>query len=173
MNGRARPASPALFERMFRPRLARPTSPLDAVAALNVLLLGAFFFLAHSPFMLQPGLSIELPETSFEDGQTYDALIVAVASDEMVFVGDRRVSMDDLPAIFAAVAAARPDRGVIVQADRRVSHGALMSLVDTARRSGLTRILLASRAPPPLRGRAGADSRRRPAGRTRRREGRG
>jgi biopolymer transport protein ExbD len=135
-----------VFEREFRSGLDRVPIPLDSTAMLNVILFALLFYLVQEPYVLQPGIRLDLPAAGFSDGHTYDALIVAVTGERMVFAGDRLVPTDELPSVFAAAAAARPDGAVILEADRGVSHGTLMAIYDMAHRAGLRRIVLASRA---------------------------
>jgi biopolymer transport protein ExbD len=140
-----RPAESPMFPRAFRPRLRRAVAPLDAAAFLNVVLVGVLFYLVQSPFVLQPGVRIELPEAPFADGQSYDALVVAVSQEGMVFFNDRRVTLAGLRAEILKALHETPGRALIVEADRRVPHGTLVNIYNLAMDCGVRSVSLATR----------------------------
>jgi biopolymer transport protein ExbD len=144
-----RPAESPMFPRVFRPRMRRVAAPIDAVAFLNVLLVGVLFYLLRAPFILQPGIRVELPESAFADGQPYDSLVVTVSQEGMLFFNDRRVSLEDLRTEFRKALHARPDRALILEADRRVSHGSLVNLCNLAMECGVRTVSLGTRVAAP------------------------
>ena len=145
-----RAAESPMFPRVFRARLRRAAVPLDAVAFLNVVLVAILFYLVQSPFVLQPGIRIELPEAAFADGQSYDALVVAVSQEGMVFFNDRRVTLAGLRSEIQKALHEGPGRPLIVEADRRVPHGTLVNIYNLAMECGVRAVSLATRvaAPP-------------------------
>ena len=144
------PAESPMFPRVFRPRLRRVASPVDTVAFLNVIAVGVLFYLLRAPFVLQPGIRLDLPEAAFADGLSYNALVVTVSQEGMVFFNDRRVTMEDLLAEFQKAVHEQPDRGLVLEADRRVSHGTLVNIYNLAMEAGVRKVSLATRvaAPP-------------------------
>lgn len=145
-----RAAESPMFPRVFRPRLRRAAVPLDAVAFLNVVLVAVLYYLVQAPFVLQPGVRLELPEAAFADGQSYDALVVAVSQEGMVFFNDRRVTLAGLRSEILKALHERPARPLIVEADRRVPHGTLVNIYNLAMECGAKSVSLATRvaAPP-------------------------
>lgn len=150
-----RPAESPTFPRVFRPRMRRVAAPIDAVAFLNVLLVGVLFYLLRVPFVLQPGIRVDLPESAFTDGQPYDSLVVTVSQEGMLFFNDRRVTLEDLRTEFRKALHDRSDRTLILDADRRVSHGTLVNLFNLAMECGMrtvslgTRVAASAEAAPP------------------------
>jgi len=138
-----------VFAREFRSALEHIPQPLDSTAMINVILLALLFYLVQAPFVLQPGVRMDLPSAEFTDGHPYDALIVAVTGERLLFADDRLVTADELPSVFSAAAAARPEATLMIEADARVPHGTLAAIYDMARRAGLRKIVLATR--PELR----------------------
>lgn len=142
-----RPAdgAPEFFPRMFRPRLRRHVAPLDAVPFLNLILLLFLFHIASAPFVLQPGIRVDLPSTAFTDGLPYDSLVVTVSQEGMVFFNDRRTTMGGLRADFAKAAHGRDDVSLIIEADGRVSHATLVNIYNLAAQAGIHNVSLATR----------------------------
>lgn len=133
------------FPRMFRPRLRRQVSALDAVPFLNVLLLLFLFHLTRAPFVLQPGIKLDLPATAFNDGLSYDSLVVTVSQEGMVFFNDRRTTLDGLRTDFAKAAHGKTDAALIIEADGRVNHSTLVDIYNRAMQAGIRHVSLATR----------------------------
>jgi biopolymer transport protein ExbD len=61
-------------------------------------------------------------------------------------VGGRVVDEPTLATIFDQSAKANPETLVLVQADQGVAHGKVVGVMDLARRHGLARLAIATRA---------------------------
>jgi biopolymer transport protein ExbD len=93
------------------------------------------------------GLKVTLPKGGRTDApQPLHDLSVAVLSDGRVVVGGKVVELGELQAMFKASAAANPETLVLVQADEGVFHGKVVEVMDLARREGLARLAIATRA---------------------------
>jgi len=95
------------------------------------------------------GFKVSLPKGS--KGESVAApreLSVAVLSDARVVVGGRVVDEQALESAFAEARARSEDTLVLVQADEGVAHGRVVAVMEAARRQGLTRLAIATRAEP-------------------------
>jgi biopolymer transport protein ExbD len=138
----------AVFPRLFRPRLRRSGGLVDAVPFVNVLLVIALAYLVKSPFVLQPGVRIELPEAPFTDGAAFGAIVVTVTQEGMIFFDDQRTTLDGLDTAFQAAAFGRKDVEAIIEADGQVSHRTLVEIYNKAMAAGIRRLSLATRLMP-------------------------
>jgi biopolymer transport protein ExbD len=75
-------------------------------------------------------------------------LAIAVLADGRTVVGGKLVDEGTLKAVLARAHAENPDTLVLVQADEGVAHGRVV-VMDLARRQGLPRLAIATRAEPP------------------------
>jgi biopolymer transport protein ExbD len=114
---------------------------------VDIVLLLFLFLLANSAFVLQPGIALQLPPSAFEDGTSYRELVVAVSPSGLYFYNDQRITLDRLAAILAEEAAADPSARLLIEADTRVTHGALVNLYTLAREAGVTQVVLATEPP--------------------------
>ena len=137
------------FPRLFRTRLRRSGGLVDVVPFLNVLVLIALAYLVKAPFVLQPGVRIELPAAPFSDGAPFDAMVVTVSQEGMVFFDDQRTTLEGLETAFQAAAFSRKDAEVIIEADGRVSHRTLVEIYNKAMAAGIRRVSLATRLASP------------------------
>jgi biopolymer transport protein ExbD len=153
------PCSPtetsAFFPRLFQARSRRLVGPVDAIPFINVILLAFFYYISQAPFVLQPGVRLDLPAAAFTDGVPYDALVVTVSQEGMVFFNDQRTSLEELRAGLRQTARNRRDPALIVEADGGVKHRTLVEIYNMAIEAGIRRVSLATRIAAPGGGEGG------------------
>lgn len=105
---------------------------------LNVLFLVLVFWVVGSKFVLQPGVQISLPTTSFALGPLRNAEIVSVTSGLVptIYYRDRKVSQEELAAQLALNSSA--DRTLVVKGDAGAPSGELHRIMHAAQRHGFT-----------------------------------
>jgi biopolymer transport protein ExbD len=93
------------------------------------------------------GLKVNLPKGGASAaGPVAHDVAVAILQDGRTVVKGEVVDDARLAAIFEAARAASPDSLVMVQADEGVMHGRVVEVMDLARRKGLERLAIATRA---------------------------
>ena len=89
---------------------------------------------------------VNLPQGSKgETGQVPRDLVVAVLADGRAVIGGTVQSDAELANTFGASARSHPETVLVVQADEGVAHGRVVSVMEAARRAGLTHIAIATR----------------------------
>ena len=99
------------------------------------------------------GVLFDLPDGEFADGDSQGmvALVMPVQRETMVVFDDVRYLLGDAASMrsFAESLAdsteRREGKSLLILADRRVSTGHLMEVVSAAKRSGVSRVLLAGK----------------------------
>ena len=96
------------------------------------------------------GIKVQLPKGGQANAvkEVHD-LAIAVLSDGRVVVGGKVVDEAALREVLAKAHAENPDTLVLVQADEGVIHGRVVAVMDLARRQGLPRLAIATRADNP------------------------
>lgn len=134
-----------ILRRMFRTRLRSLRGPIEAVPLVNVVLLFLVFFMVQSPFVLQPGIIVNLPTSSFAAGAQYGALVVTISQEGLMFFNDELTSIEGLDAAFTQAALDSPDAPLVIEADGRVPHSTLVQVYNTAAAAGIKSVVLATR----------------------------
>ena len=75
--------------------------PIDVVPLVNVVLLFILFFIIQSSFVIQPGIIVNLPTSSFTAGVPYGAMVVTISQEGLVFFNDEQTALEELGAAFA------------------------------------------------------------------------
>ncbi len=93
------------------------------------------------------GLKVTLPKGGKANAvQEVHDLAVAVLADGRVVVGGKVVDDDALKQLLVKTHEQNPDTLVLVQADEGTPHGRVVAVMDLARREGLARLAIATRA---------------------------
>ena len=106
------------------------------------------FYAVSTTFITTPGIKINLPKASAQELiPQKEELIVALTIDNKIFVNQRQVSLEDLEDTFLKAAKKSAETTVVIQADKDVTHGQVVTVMDLAKRSGLSRLAIATQTP--------------------------
>jgi len=96
------------------------------------------------------GIRVQLPRGGQANAvkEVHD-LAIAVLADGRVIVQGKVVDEQQLKAVLVRAQKENPETLVLVQADEGVTHGRVVAVMDLARRQGLPRLAIATRAELP------------------------
>ena len=117
-------------------------TPLFGILPLaNVLFLVMVFYVMGSRFILQPGVQVALPATSFALGPQRGPQIVSITSAPApaIYYRDQKVTFDELHRQLTGRPAV--DRSLIIKADKSAPAGLLAEVMNDALRQGYSVIL--------------------------------
>ncbi|MDP8213782.1 MAG: biopolymer transporter ExbD [Candidatus Euphemobacter frigidus] len=114
---------------------------INITSLIDVIFLLLIFFLVTSTFSEQPALKIDLPRaTTSGSGHTED-LVLAVTRKGNLYLDQKPVARGDLLGLLAEAARRKSEPSLVLKADREVSYGLIVELMDISRRAGLEKIL--------------------------------
>ncbi|MFT4196478.1 MAG: biopolymer transporter ExbD [Pseudoxanthomonas sp.] len=126
---------------------------INLVPLIDVILVLIIFFVVTTTFDARSTLQLQLPSAAERASQEGPPpLSVLVNADGRYFVGDSEVLRTDPDALKAAIAAAGGDRErpVLLRADARTRHQAVVTALDVLGQLGFRRVSIAT-APEPGR----------------------
>ncbi len=110
-------------------------SEINVTSLVDVTLVLLIIFMITSPLM-QMGIQINLPRASAKAVETRDNLVVTVRKDATLMVGDRVIPLAALPdELDRALKAGK--KGILIRADKAVPYGAVVRVLDLARKTGI------------------------------------
>lgn len=134
----------------FRPR--RPAGAADVylnmTPLVDVVLLLLLFFMVTAQFGQLPGLKMLLPAVDAEAKvrvQASERLELSVSAEGDIFLENQPVALAGLPGLLNRTGAAGDEVVVVVSADRAVTYGRIVRIMDTLRLAGFHRVVLAGR----------------------------
>lgn len=125
---------------------------INLVPMIDVILVMIIFFVVTTTFDSRSVINLELPRATGEPADKQAApLSVLVNADGRYFVGEREVLRSDLQSLkqtLLEVAGDDRDKPVLLRADARTPHQAVVTAYEALGQLGFSRVMIAT-APPP------------------------
>ncbi len=118
---------------------------INITPLVDVVLVLLLIFMISAP-VLQSGLEVAIPKTRNVNALSEERMVVTINKDQNVFLQDKPINVNDLPARLKATVTGDPARRVIyVRADEQVPFGAFASVMDAVKQAGITNISIVTR----------------------------
>lgn len=126
-------------------RNKRVETPPDITPMIDVVFLLLIFFMLSTTFIVKPGISISLPKSSAEEiKKVKEEIEVSISREGDFYLGEDKVSLEGLKEAFINAAKTSIESVVIINADEKASHGSVVSVMDIAKESGITKLAVAT-----------------------------
>ncbi len=113
---------------------------INVTPLVDVVLVLLLIFMLTAP-VLQSGVEVAIPKTRTVNQLTEERMVVTIDREQNVFLQDKPVNVNQLPALLKAGASANPAKRIIyLRADERVPFGAFASVMDAVKQAGITNI---------------------------------
>lgn len=114
---------------------------INITSLIDVIFLLLIFFLVTSTFSEQPGLKIDLPFAASSETREMEEVVLSVTRKGNMFLNQQPVSRSELLRELRQAAKAKNEPTLILRADRQVSYGLIVELMDISRQAGLNKIV--------------------------------
>jgi biopolymer transport protein ExbD len=129
----------------------RPSPELNLTPLIDVVFLLLIFFMVSTTFDKEARIRVDLPEAATRDEPVQeDALEITVDASGRFFVNQREVVNTEIETLKRAIdktAGARRDLPVIINADARATHQAVIKVMDAASQLGFLHMTFAAKQP--------------------------
>jgi len=133
----------------FRPRF-REEPEINLIPLIDVLLMTLIFLLVTTSFSHEARLRLQLPEAGVDTKIESATLRIAIDARGQYFINNRQLlntTPETLRAAMQQTVGTRKDPVVVIQADRKTPHEAVVRVMEAARRLGYTHLTFATQAP--------------------------
>ena len=119
----------------------------NLIPLINVLFLTMAFFVLGNTFIMQPGLAIVLPVSSFTLSPQRNPQIVSITSGALptLYFRDKKVELDELDRQLAEPGV--KDRALVIRADRQTPYELVSQVMNLGLRRGYS-VAVAAANPP-------------------------
>ena len=117
---------------------------INITSLIDVLFLLLIFFIVSSTFLEQPGMKLDLPQTSHTEAVRMEGYTLFVLTDGTLYLNEEEVSFDNLAGQLEAIAPQLGDRGLILKADETVKYGLVVEVMDFVKQAGIEKLVVAS-----------------------------
>jgi biopolymer transport protein ExbD len=120
-----------------------PVSDINVTPMVDVMLVLLIIFMVITP-MLQHGVQVDMVKTKnpipMQDADKSDAILIAVTRDGSVFLGNTRMSPEDLPNRVRDLLTNRINKMVFIRSDSRARYEKVVTVVDNLRAAGVDQV---------------------------------
>ncbi len=131
-----------------RGRTQTALAEINITPLVDVVLVLLLIFMLTAP-ALQSGVEVAIPKTRSVAQLTEERMVVTIDKNQNVFLQDKPVNVNDLPARLKSSApggkADETKRVIYVCADEQVPFGAFASVMDAVKQAGITNISIVTR----------------------------
>ncbi len=119
-------------------------SSVDITPMLDVVFIMLIFFIVTATFIKEAGIDVDKPEAATAVVQEKASILVAIDSNDQVWINRRQVDVRSVRSIIERLHAENPKGTVVIQADRESRNDTLVRVMDASRRAGVYDIALAA-----------------------------
>jgi biopolymer transport protein ExbD len=119
---------------------------IEIIPMIDVIFFLLVFFmissLSHEKF---GSVAVNLPKTSSMANAVTQKVIVSIKASGEIFLNENKTTLEALPELVSHAMKDMPDETVIVNADKAVSYGLIMSVLDEVKKIGVRKFALISK----------------------------
>ena len=112
---------------------------INITPLVDVVLVLLVIFMLAAP-VLQSGIEVAVPKTRTVKEISEQRLVVTIAKDQTVYLGDKPINLHDLPTQLHQPGQDATRQVIYLRADERVPFGAFASVMDAVKQAGITNI---------------------------------
>lgn len=113
---------------------------INITPLVDVVLVLLLIFMLTAP-VLQSGVEVAIPKTRSVNQLTEERMVVTIDKEQNVFLQDKPINVNELPARLRAAGGGSPAKRIIyLRADEQVPFGAFASVMDAVKQAGITNI---------------------------------
>lgn len=118
---------------------------INITSLIDVLFLLLIFFMVSSTFIEKPGMDLELPESESSTLKEIKDLVLQIQRDGVMILNNKRVGWENIKSELEIEHRANSEAALILQADKNVTHGIVVRVMDIAQQVGITKLIIATR----------------------------
>jgi biopolymer transport protein ExbD len=130
----------------FRTGRKKRSLVINVTSLIDVMFNLVLFFMVSTTFLSQPAIKLELPEAMHAEVARQTPLVVYVDPEGQIYLNDEPIAISLLGEALKRKLADDADKAVVLKADSRVSHGAVIEVLDVLKGSGVKKLTVATRS---------------------------
>jgi biopolymer transport protein ExbD len=124
----------------YKPVAGAQMAAPNVIPMADIMLVLLIIFMVVTP-MLQKGVSVDMASVNdprdMQDADKDDAIIVAVTRDGTLYMGNTKITKEDITGQVKDRIANKLDKTVYVKSDARAKYGDVVAVVDEIRSAGV------------------------------------
>lgn len=110
----------------------------------DVMLVLLVVFMVTSPLLMMESMKLKLPQAKSSGEEKGLATVVSISSDGLFYLNSEQIEKSALEERIAGELKSEGDNALILKADKTVSHGLVVEVLDMARKAGAEKLSIAT-----------------------------
>ncbi len=128
----------------FRKKEKNDNFTIDIAPLVDVVFLLLIFFMLSTSFEINPGIKVNLPETSSKELQKKPKNIkIVITKTGTIFFNNKKVNINSLNKRFKNIK--NKKTLIVLEADKYSYHGTVVTVMDIAKKNGLNNFAIATK----------------------------
>ncbi|HEY2731097.1 MAG TPA: biopolymer transporter ExbD [Polyangia bacterium] len=115
---------------------------INVTPLVDITLVLLIIFMVTASYIVSPAIKVDLPKAASGSEQTKTTLSITISKDNAVYLNGERSSDGRIVDYIHGELPKNPDLQAIIAADKVVSHGDVIHIIDLVKRSGVHRFAL-------------------------------
>ena len=125
--------------------LEKGVKQIDIAPLIDIVFQLLIFFLLTSSFIFQPGIKINLPKAVTSQIVQEQNIAIIVTAENLIYIQDKVYTIKELSGRLKE--AARENRPILINADKKASLGRVVEVWDLCRSLGISTVNIATNQP--------------------------
>ncbi len=117
-------------------------SEINIVPMVDVILVVLIIFMVTAPIIMKPSISVNLPKSGSGDSTKPSKLNITVDKNGQIQLDGRNVTASEVKTVAQQEYARNQEVQAIIAADKDVSHGQVVSILDIVKAAGVKRFAI-------------------------------
>ena len=115
---------------------------INVTPLVDITLVLLIIFMVTASYIVSPAIKVDLPKAASGSEQTKTTLAITISKDNVVYLNGERSNDSGIVTYIHSELPKNPDLQAIIAADKVVSHGDVIHVIDLVKRSGVHRFAL-------------------------------
>jgi biopolymer transport protein ExbD len=118
---------------------------INITSLIDVLFLLLIFLMVSSTFLEQPGIQLDLPDAESAVLVEEKEFTLFISKEGKLFLNDKEIELENLEKRIGEVLPEMKDGTLILKADKDISYGLVVEIMDGVKKSGVKRLVIGTR----------------------------
>lgn len=124
-----------------------PISTINVTPFVDIILVVLIIFMLTSSLIISPSIMIELPKAGSGEEIAKSILNISVNPEGIVFLNGEDINTSDLIFRVQSLITGDPEIHAVISADKNVSHGVVISVMDSLKKAGVNKVAMSVISP--------------------------
>ncbi|MCD8554803.1 biopolymer transporter ExbD [Seleniivibrio sp.] len=116
---------------------------INVTPLIDIVFILLIFLMVSTSFNFTNSIDVNLPAAKGDEKPLVENIRIVMTKDGVVTVNDNAVQITGVESLLEEFKKTAPDATVIIEADKEVSHGNVVTVMDASRKAGYTKFAIA------------------------------